>query len=85
MIRGNNITRELAALTESGRGNYLDEVLFGALFYRIHKHHDKIGPVEVATIKADVDWGEVAAAATDLYVLKRIDLKEEEEVGGEEE
>ena len=30
-----------------------------AFFYRIHKHHDKIGPVEVATIKADVDWGEV--------------------------
>ena len=80
MIRG-NITRELAAMTESG--SYLDEVLFGALFYRIHKHHDKIGPVEVATIKADVDWGEVAAVATDLYVLKRIDLKEE--VGGEEE
>ena len=64
MIRG-NITRELAAMTESG-SSYLDEVLFGALFYRIHKHHDKIGPVEVATIKADVDWGEVAASSGGL-------------------
>ena len=52
-------------MTESG-GSYLDEVLFGALFYRIHKHHDKIGPVEVATIKADVDWGEVAASSGGL-------------------
>ena len=65
MIRG-NITRELAAMTESGTGSYLDEELFGALFYRIHKHHDKIGPVEVATIKADVDWGEVAVSSGGL-------------------